>query len=251
MNIRRTLIHAWLKVPFAFRKITGRGPFGLYKPTYHHGFVDAGTNLLKAALFEHHVKQFSGSACSVASVVTAINAARMFQGKRFRPVTQPEILDKVTAAHWKERMGPDGYRGRRGLPLALLERVVKDSLDAYQIDYRAVETVLAHKQADRAETAQNILRQHLDCFEKKGDRILIAHFDQGVFVPTLNIPHISPVGGFNLDTDKVLMLDVDPEQERRYSVSFPAFYKGLASDYHHVFRPFGYGSGGCVVVRLA
>ena len=47
------------------------------------------------------------------------------------------------------------------------------------------------------------------------------------------------------------MLDVDPEQERRYSVSFSTFYNGLASDYHHVFRPFGYGSGGCVVVMLA
>jgi hypothetical protein len=71
-----------------------------------------------------------------------------------------------------------------------------------------------------------------------------------VFVPTLNIPHISPVGGFNAQTGDVLVLDVDPSLPCPYQIGFQTFCRGLSSNYHHVFRPFGYGSGGYVYVKL-
>jgi cellulose biosynthesis protein BcsQ len=58
------------------------------------------------------------------------------------------------------------------------------------------------------------------------------------------------VGGFDMETKKVLMLDLDPQQEMSYKISFDTFYKGLSSNYSHVLRPFGYTNGGYVFIKL-
>ncbi|HSO21092.1 MAG TPA: phytochelatin synthase, partial [Desulfosarcina sp.] len=203
------------------------------------------------ALWQHHVKQFHESSCSVASVVSCVNAARtaMLAGNR-PPVDQIEILDRVTTGHWKERMSDGGHRGRRGLPLPLLGRVVKDSLAAYDLTVCSVDVVQTPKHAPARSPVRQILRRRLRGFDRRGDGLIIAHFDQGSLVPTLNIPHISPVGAYDAATDRVTLLDVDPEQDRPYEISFDVFYRALSCDYHHVFQAFGYGSGGYVYIQL-
>jgi hypothetical protein len=161
-----------------------------------------------------------------------------------------EILEKVRTANWKERMVEKGYKGRRGLPLAVLGDVVKSSLDAYGIAYKSVEAVQAVKDKEKSKEIKAVLRKRLEDFEERGDCLLIAHFDQGAYLPTLNIPHISPVGGFDTKTGDVVILDVDPDQEKFYKITFDTFYRGLSSNYHHVFRLFGFGSGGYVFIKL-
>ena len=153
-------------------------------------------------------------------------------------------------ANWKERLSSNGFHGRRGLPLPLLARVVETSLSVYKIAYQSIETVQTVNDPARSVPVKAVLFERLQNFETKGDSLMIIHFDQGAVVPTLNIPHISPVGGFDPSTGDVIILDVDPEQERLYKTSFTTFYKGLSSDYHHLFKHFGYGSGGYVYVKL-
>ena len=87
-------------------------------------------------------------------------------------------------------------------------------------------------------------------FEEQGDCLLIAHFDQGCFLPEMHIPHISPVGGFDPDTQSVKMLDVDNNLTSPYQVSFDVFYRGLSTNYNAVFRHYGYAEGGYVFVRM-
>lgn len=53
-----------------------------------------------------------------------------------------------------------------------------------------------------------------------------------------------------METKKVLMLDLDPQQEMPYKISFDTFYKGLSSNYSQVLRPFGYTNGGYVFIKL-
>jgi len=207
-------------------------------------------NQLKDGLFRHHVKQFHESSCSVASVVCVVNAI-LAKANRLPhgPVTQQDILEKVRSAHWKERMSDSGYKGRRGLPLPVLGQVVKASLDAYGISYHRVEIV----QAQGGKEAQVIragLLSRLEQFETQDNCVIIAHFDQGCFVRELNIPHISPVGGFDPATRKVTLLDVDPSQPHPYQISFDTFYKGIASHYNYVFTHFGYGRGGYIYIQL-
>jgi hypothetical protein len=205
---------------------------------------------LKAALFKHHVKQYHGAACSVASVVTVVNALRELQGDRSEPITQMDILEKVRTGYWKERMSPGGHHGRRGLPLPLLGEVVKSSLDAYGLAYKTVETVPGLKDSCQVLKQKEELRERLVNFETQGNCLVIAHFDQGAFVRTLNIPHISPAGTFDTENGDVTILDVDPEQDRLYKVPFDTFCRGLFSNYPFVLRPFGYQTGGYVYVII-
>ncbi len=202
---------------------------------------------LRAALFRHHVKQYHESSCSVASVVCVVNVLRERYGCPGPTVTQQAILEKVRTAHWKERMGPDGYKGRRGLPPAVLTAVVQDSLMAYDVPFKKVEMIQGALTQGREK--QQILG-HLNNFQFLDNCLIIAHFDQGAFIKELNIPHISPVGGFDPSNGFVTILDVDLDQKPAYDIPFNRFYKGIATPYARVFRSFGYDRGGIVVVHL-
>jgi hypothetical protein len=133
--------------------------------------------------------------------------------------------------------------------LQLLGQVVKDSIAAYGLKVHTVDVVQTPKKIPLRSPIRTRLKNRLQDFDRHGNGLIIVHFDQGTLVPTLNIPHISPVGAYDAVTDRVTMLDVDPEQENPYQVDFGTFYKGLSCDYHHVFEAFGYGSGGYVYIQ--
>jgi len=230
--------------------MTGTGAFGPGGATYLQGPVRHDDQPLKAALSRHHVKQYHEASCSVASVVTAVNAIREVQGDRSRPITQMDILQKVRTGYWKERMSSEGHNGRRGLPLPLLGEIVKSSLDIYGVAYKTIETVPGAQDAGLTERKRKELRDRLTDFESKGDGLIIAHFGQGAFVKTLNNPHISPVGGFDTQSGQVIILDVDPDQDKPYRIPFDTFCKGVFSSYNPVLQLFGYRSGGYVFIKL-
>ena len=178
-----------------------------------------------------------------------VNVLRERYGCPGPTVTQQAILEKVRTANWKERMGPDGYMGRRGLPLGVLTDVVQDSLTAYGVPFKKVEMIQGTLSQSRIMARQQIL-EHLKNFQFLDNCLVIVHFDQGSFIKELNIPHISPVGGFDPSSGLVSILDVDPDQKLAYDIPFNRFYKGIATPYAGVFRPFGYDRGGVVVVHL-
>lgn len=250
MNLLRNLIRPYLYTRYGIHRFTGTGPFGNQRVSYIHAPVQPQWNPLKKAIWEYQVKQFHGSSCSVASVVTCINAIRSTLNGDTRPIDQAGILDRVTTGHWKERMSDDGYRGRRGLPLPLLGQVVNDSLAAYGLTNCTTHVVQTPKNEPKQSPIRASLKKRLRDFDHHGNGLIIAHFDQGSLVPTLNIPHISPVGAYDTASDRVTMLDVDPEQEQPYQISFDTFYQGLSSDYHHIFEAFGYGSGGYIYIQI-
>jgi hypothetical protein len=250
MSLLRTLIHLYFYSRYGFHRMTGTGAFRGGRSKYLHWGVQPQWNPLKQAIWRNHVKQFHESSCSVASVVSCINAVRSLTDAAAAPVSQTDILNRVTTGHWKERMSAGGYRGHRGLPLPLLGRVVKDSFKAYKIRFQDVAVVQAPANPSRRSHVKTTLKKRLRNFDRFGSSLIIAHFDQGSLVPTLNIPHISPVGAYDAVADRVTMLDVDPAQKSPYEVDFDTFYQALASHYHRVLTPFGYGGGGYVHVRL-
>jgi hypothetical protein len=250
MNFRRYFILTYFHGRYGFHKITRTGAFGPHGAEVLPDPIQTNGNALKSALIKHHVKQFHESSCSVASIVSAINAIREQQAENHTPIDQKEILEKVNTAHWKERMTEEGYKGRRGLPLSVLGEVVKSSLAAYGISYRTLETVQTLKDSPQTETLKSVLWQRLSDFETKGNCVIIAHFDQGTYVPTLNIPHISPIGGVDTHDGSVTMLDVDPDQEKPYRISFDTFYKGISADYNRVLSKYGYAGGGYIYIQL-
>ncbi|MFH2058189.1 MAG: phytochelatin synthase family protein [Pseudomonadota bacterium] len=255
MRFLKWVIRPYLYIRYHFERLTKTGSFGAdpavrviepYTPT---------GNRLKDRLHQFHVKQFHESSCSVASVASVINALINYQGDRAGtfgdpPITQQDLLEQVKTAHWKERMSANGYKGRRGLPLAVLGQVVTSSLDAYDIHYKMVEIVQATRDPKRQDTCRQVLLTRLLQFEKQGDCLIIAHFDQGSFLPELHIPHISPIGGFDPVNSTVKILDVDSTQTFFYQISFDRFYKGISTDYNTIFRHYGYAEGGYVFILL-
>jgi len=249
--ILRWVIFSYLYLQNFFQKITKTGPFGANLADYILGPYKNNGNILKDGMFKHHIKQFNGFSCSVASVVSVVNTLMDSAGTlNGHPVTQQAILEKVKTAHWKERMGNYGYKGRRGITLNILGQLVKTSLDAYEIVYKSVETVQALRDPKQSRKIKQTLRSRLGQFESKGNCLIISHFDQGCYVQDLHIPHISPVGEFDPATEKVTLLDVDPSQPHPYQISFDTFYKGLSSNYNVAFRMFGYGEGGYIYILL-
>lgn len=253
MNLRRTIIFALFRLTYFFNKVTASGAFGKQSATYLPNPLTGDGNKLKSALITHYVKQFHEASCSVASVVMVINAIKSIQngqGSTFHPISQMDILEKVRTAHWKERMGEGGHNGKRGLPLPVLKDVVKSSLKAYDIRHTGFESVQVKRNGPQVQKIKARLWQRLEAFEQQGNAVIIAHFDQGAYIPGLNIPHISPVGGFNAKKGLVTILDVDYEVKHPYQISFETFYKGLASNYNFILRPFGFKSGGYIFIDL-
>jgi hypothetical protein len=250
MNLLRNLIRPYLYARFGFHRMTGTGAFAADQSRTVQTPDQTQWNPLKRALWKFHVKQLHESSCSVATVVSCVNAIKSIEHSEAHPITQADILDRVTTGHWKERMSDGGYRGHRGLPLPLLGRVVKASIDAYDLKVRAVDIVQTPTNTPLGSPLRATLKKRLHAFDRYGNGLIIAHFDQGTLVPTLNIPHISPVGAYDDATEQVIMLDVDPEQKVPYHVNFDTFYKGLSSNYHHVFEAFGYSSGGYIYIQI-
>jgi len=250
MPLLRTLIRSLLYLPYAYRRLTGTGPFSGQVA----GAVDLSRQQphtpLQAALWRHHVKQLHASSCSVASIAACLNAIREIQAPAAPPISQAELLTRVRTANWPQRMSDQGDQGRRGLPLFLLGRIVEDSLAAFDLSTTAVETIQASRDPDRAPGIRHELELLLNRFETDGDCLLIAHFDQGAFLPALNIPHISPVGSFDATGRRVVILDVDPELAHPYTIDLDTFYQGVSCNVLHLFKPFGYGSGGYVAITL-
>ncbi len=251
MTVYKYSIRTYLILRYYFHWLSRTGCFGRNQAIrFSPGPEEKTGNTIRAGLFRHHVKQFHESSCSVASVVSSVNALiEKTRGIQASPLTQRAILERVRAAHWKERMGPNGYKGRRGLPLNILGDVVRASLDAYGLSDACVEVIQARGGRDASRVKRRLLTLLKD-FQTRDNCLLITHFDQGSFVRELNIPHISPVGGFDPVTGQVTILDVDPSQPRPYKISFHTFYKGISTHYGGVFRLFDYARGGVVLIRL-
>ncbi len=256
MTLLRWLIRPYLYARYYIERWTRTGAFGADPAVYLKENYTPTGNALKDGLHRFHVKQFHESSCSVASVTSAVNTLIDQQqdisdlSSGWKAVTQQDLLDKVKAAHWKERMSDNGYKGRRGLPLIVLGEVMKASMDVYQIQYKQIEIIQTTRHPNKIEACRMRLRKHLLQFEQQGDCMLIAHFDQGSFLPEMHIPHISPVGGFDPDTSMVKMLDVDYTQIVPYQISFNRFYNGLSTNYNAVFRHYGFAEGGYVFIQL-
>lgn len=242
----RHMLRSLLRLRVLCLKILKRGPHGepaRFLPSEELNGLKADDNRFQRLLANRQA-QATESSCSVAAVACLINAMGNTSTPRVK--NQMDLLETIRRGRWKERLSPEGWQGRRGLPLDVLGDVVPAALRYHDIEAE-VEVIAFYPHEAEATRIQRA-REILDRFAADPGTFLIAHFDQGAFLPVLTIPHISPVGRWNPDTETVIMLDVDPDQPIPYEVSLPRFAAGIASDYGGLLRPYGYSHGGLVVV---
>lgn len=193
------------------------------------------------ALIPYYVPQLNEAACSVASVAMVVNAAVRAGrplGNEDRNVTQQALLDKVRDAQWKERVSAGNLPLRHGLTLAQLGEVTAASLQAFGDANAAVATV----PADGSSEGLARFRATLAANETSAREALLLHFvqDELTDAPGGPYPHISPVGAYDAEHRRVLILDVDREWYEPYWVSDEVLWRALSR------KTIWFGAGGYV-----
>lgn len=176
-------------------------------------------------LIGYYVPQFSGSACSVASVSMVINAAlsRRERTSDDKVVSQAELLDRVRVEGWKSRIVGIGIRGTT---LEQLGRIVEAVFKEYKFEGAKVRVVhVAGATTDVLEGLRKDLREN----ERSGRNFIIANFDQKMFTDDASAGHIAPIGAYDEKLRRVLILDPDREYYEPYWVSDENFLRGMAT----------------------
>jgi hypothetical protein len=156
-------------------------------------------------LAQFYVPQDTSSACSVASLAMAVNFARgVPPGSKDALVTQGSLLEAVGDQGWVEQAAEDGA----GVTFDELAAHAKASLAAYALASWRVEPV---RFADDGEESAQKLREALAANEASDADMLLVYFNQGVLTGDWDGPHISPIGAYDAQNDRVLIMDVDRE----------------------------------------
>jgi len=197
------------------------------------------------ALITHYAGQQNSLSCSVATVAMVLNAIdRTRQELRAEDTNyqQSKLIDDVKAAHWKEHVTGDGWKGRRGLTLAELADVVTDALQIYGITGW---TVSLRSFQDITPETIGELRAILKTNEASTDDFVMLHFLQDRLTDDPGGPyaHISPVGAYDKASDRVLILDVDREYYGPYWIGTERLLAALSAT-----TP-SHGYGGLLIVR--
>ena len=154
------------------------------------------------ALMPYYAAQQTGSACSVASVAMMINALRGLPPlSSSRLVTQTRVLSEVDDDGWKAASEENGD----GVSFGDFAGLVRRSVDAFGLDA----TVEVFRPKDTSPETLAALRRILDENEQDDSDIILLAYDQGTLTGDTTVGHIAPLGAYDAQTHRVLVMDVD------------------------------------------
>src|SRR5690606_32451107 len=158
--------------------------------------------------------QATSCACSVASAAIAVNA--LWSGS---PSLESGI--GVTAEMLLEAVGDDAWaaqvaEGGSGVTFEELQAYLQRSLEWIDLKDASIRAV-APAESDADTAAQ--LRRMLAANEASANSVMLAYFNQGVLTGDAGGLHVSPIGAFNQEEDRVLIMDVDRELHLPYWTS--------------------------------
>ncbi|MFO8085253.1 MAG: phytochelatin synthase family protein [Desulfobacterales bacterium] len=179
-----------------------------------------------------YLKQFNSYSCSVASIAIVLNTilASLNKARAVNPIDQHDLIQRVRALNWRERVSMEGFEGKHGLTITELGIVVEATLNTFRIPFKQLKTVSIHKNIENLEEEKARLFSLLVKYCRNPDHYMIAHFTQGVYTGDWFGGHISPVGSFDPLRRRVLILDVDRDTEAPYWVPFDLFFEGLVGE---------------------
>ena len=149
--------------------------------------------------------QFTNSACSIASVTSALNGLRGLPVlAETSIVTQPGLLEITGDPVWADVSAEGGD----GVTFAQLVEFTDAALAANDMD--DYHTVAFHPEAADA-AALGQMRAMLVANEVSAEDALLVYFNQGVVTGDWDGPHVSVVGAYDAESDRVLVLEVDQE----------------------------------------
>jgi hypothetical protein len=155
-------------------------------------------------LLAFYVPQGTDAACSVASITMALNAVRgLLPFAADRIITQQQLLERVADERWTAATA----QGGPGVTWAELEGYLLGGLRAYQVPA----ALQVWRPSDASAATLQELRDLLAENEQSSADVIVGVFDQGVLTGDVNIGHVSPIGAYDPQRKRVLVMDVDRE----------------------------------------
>ena len=170
-------------------------------------------------LAPHYIGQFSEASCSLAAATMVLNGLRGGLAAE-RLLTQADILAAVGDEIWRANV-QDGGRGATGRELAgyLWAGLAALGLDGAGVAACPVTTPGA--------AAGSALRAALAEVEA-GRLLLIAHVHMATMIGDGEYGHFSPVGAYDAEADRALILDVYRVTYEPYWVPFERLLAAMA-----------------------
>jgi hypothetical protein len=157
-----------------------------------------------------YIPQDTDSACSVASIAMLLNALRGVPTRAdVKLVTQAGLRARLGDARWTSETAEHGP----GVTFAEFLKVIAESLRTYGLGNYEIEIF---KPTDASNDSLAKLQSILAANERSSDDIALVYFDQGVLTGDWDGPHISPIGAYDAQNGRVLIMDVD----RRFYVPY-------------------------------
>jgi hypothetical protein len=154
------------------------------------------------ALSPYYDGQVTNSACSLATIAMLINALRgLPHAAATSLVTQHALLRAIADRKWGERTAEGGA----GVTFDEFVQIIRRALEAYKIDAE-IEPFVPR---DASTETQERMRRILSDNERSAGDIVVAYFNQGVLTGDWDGPHTSPIGAYDAEERRVLIMDVD------------------------------------------
>jgi hypothetical protein len=194
------------------------------------------------ALAPHYVGQYTECACSLASAVMIVNAARSEDLLKTgsKTMSQPALLDAVGSAEWRAEVGHDGGQG---VGLSHLQTLLDASLKAVGVAPASIE---AFPLRDGTTDGAARFRRALQECETRPGRFVIANYYMATVIGDGDYGHFSPIGAYDVSRDRVLILDVYRVELEPYWVPVERLFAGMATVSRADGEPRGY-----LAVRLS
>lgn len=165
--------------------------------------------------------QFTTSACSIAAVTGALNGLRGLPPHSEDTVTtQQQMLELVADPDWATLSAEGGD----GVKFDQLVKFTDEAIKATEMEgYR---TEVLKPSTDDAATLDEV-RALLKANEASADDALLLYFNQGVVTGDWDGPHVSVIGAYDAQADRVLILEVDQEWYIPYWTPTPLLLKAM------------------------
>ncbi|MFZ9594740.1 MAG: phytochelatin synthase family protein [Bdellovibrionia bacterium] len=175
-------------------------------------------------LIPYYTGQRDGAACSVASVTLILNAARAHQKLSADTplITQDDVLKNAKSRAWKNWL----TQGGRGVGLDFMAEAIQEAAERLEIPTASIRTVHID---NTLEESRKKLHAALVESETPQGAFLVVNFLQGTLTGDAPVGHYSPVGAYDAEKKKVLILDPDRSWYEPYWVSEEALLQAMAT----------------------
>jgi hypothetical protein len=193
-------------------------------------------------LSPYYLPQRTTSDCSPAAIAMVVNALRGLPANADQElVSEHSLMATVADQEWMVKTTEDGS----GVTFEETTRYLRKSLDAFDLTGSTI-TAVQPAAADDAALAR--LRNALTENEVTPDNVMLVYFNQGVITGDWDGPHISAIGAYDADNDRVLIMDVDRNWYVPYWTSTETLLASLVKPVAEEHIGLAGGTGGYFVI---